>query len=484
MISLSNFTTQVRFICETAHGETESKGYTSLDEMLESGRTYIFDFNYPIFDAAYKRPLELKILKHYYTREISEETVGLWKLRLNARMNEIMPFYNKLYESELLAFNPLYDVDYTRSGNRDGTEQKEESTQTTSLDTDAMTGTVSDSGSSSNTEGMSGTVSDLGSSTERTDTTGTASENTKTTGTEQRNDFNQTTRTAGKEESRDTTGNELNYAAGTKADTGTESRTLESAMSETVNGTKTTTHSGSDTDTTTKDNLNDHWDYYSDTPQGTIGHMPGGSSPDAGQQLSDQVYLTNARHVTDDTTGSSEEKTTDYGHAITDVTSETKGTESSGTDTLTRNTKESTENTATRDTKGNETGITNENESTEKNALSDTTRSDTGTKENVQSSTGRKDGTDQNIREYDTTNKKDGETSNEREYDTLNTRTGNATGITTGNAKNLEEYTEHVVGKMGTSSYAKMLMEFRETFLNIDMLVIDNLSDLFFGLWE
>ena len=33
-------------------------------------------------------------------------------------------------------------------------------------------------------------------------------------------------------------------------------------------------------------------------------------------------------------------------------------------------------------------------------------------------------------------------------------------------------------------SYAKMLKEFRETFLNIDMMVIESLSDLFFGLWE
>ena len=42
------------------------------------------------------------------------ETYGRWKLALDARMNEIMPYYNKLYESELLEFNPLYTTDLTR----------------------------------------------------------------------------------------------------------------------------------------------------------------------------------------------------------------------------------------------------------------------------------------------------------------------------------------------------------------------------------
>ena len=40
--------------------------------------------------------------------------MGLWKLKLNVKMNEIMPYYNQLYKSALLEFNPLYDVDVTR----------------------------------------------------------------------------------------------------------------------------------------------------------------------------------------------------------------------------------------------------------------------------------------------------------------------------------------------------------------------------------
>ena len=49
---------------------------------------------------------------------------------------------------------------------------------------------------------------------------------------------------------------------------------------------------------------------------------------------------------------------------------------------------------------------------------------------------------------------------------------------------NTEDYLQHVQGKQGGISMSKMITEFRQTFLNIDMMIIDNLSDLFFGLWE
>lgn len=122
---MSKYTTEVRYICESFSGLDESVGYSNVDKVIAGALPKIFDFDYPIFDNAYKSVLETKILKHFYTREIGAETVGLWKLWLNTRMNEIMPYYNKLYKSELLEFNPLYDVDITREHNRktDGTKK-------------------------------------------------------------------------------------------------------------------------------------------------------------------------------------------------------------------------------------------------------------------------------------------------------------------------------------------------------------------------
>ena len=111
---MSKYTTEVRFICETAAGLEISQGYISVNKIIKKALPSVFDFNFPIFDEAYRSVLETKILKHYYTREIGLETVGLWKLKLETKLNEIMPFYNQLYKSELLEFNPFYNVDLTR----------------------------------------------------------------------------------------------------------------------------------------------------------------------------------------------------------------------------------------------------------------------------------------------------------------------------------------------------------------------------------
>ena len=54
---------------------------------------------------------------------------------------------------------------------------------------------------------------------------------------------------------------------------------------------------------------------------------------------------------------------------------------------------------------------------------------------------------------------------------------------TTSNVDTTENYLETLVGKQGTESFSSLLNKFRETFLNIDMMVIEEFSDLFFGLW-
>lgn len=219
---MSKYTTEVRFLCETYAGYDESQGYSKIPEIIEKARPMIFDFDFPIFDGTYKPVLETKILKHYYLREIGFETVGIWKHFLDMKLNEIMPYYNKLYETAAADYDPLHDVDYYRQH-----------------------------------EGS---------------------------------------------------------------------------------GTGTTTTSGT--------NNNSGWDYYSDTPQGSVG------------RLDNLTYLTDARHTT-------------------------------GQGTVTNN----------------------------------------------------------------------------------------------GSMKNTDEYLDHIYGKMGTTTYAKLIQEYRETLLNIDMMIINELQDLFLNLW-
>lgn len=111
---MSKYTTELRFICETAAGLDESVGYNDVDEVIGTALPKIFDFTFPIFDEEHREELERKILYHFYTREIAFETAGLWKLKLRTKLNEIMPYYNKLYYTVDLDFNPLHDTDYVK----------------------------------------------------------------------------------------------------------------------------------------------------------------------------------------------------------------------------------------------------------------------------------------------------------------------------------------------------------------------------------
>ena len=156
---MSNYTTEVRYICETAAGLTESAGLSQVNQILQTAAPRVFDFDFPIFDEAYRLPLEIKILRHYYTREICAETVALWKLWLEDRMNVIMPYYNKLYESALLEFNPLHDVDITRDHTRDvaGEGENAESTSTERDRSDVTDGTTVNNATKNQTNGISGT---------------------------------------------------------------------------------------------------------------------------------------------------------------------------------------------------------------------------------------------------------------------------------------------------------------------------------------
>ena len=121
---MSKYTTEVRYICEQKSELEESKGFTSVDNIINKSWNKIFTTNVNFFDENYRQVICKKILKHYYMREIGCETVGLWMLWMNTRLEEIMPYYNQLYESAKLEFNPLYDMDITRRHNRTGSENK------------------------------------------------------------------------------------------------------------------------------------------------------------------------------------------------------------------------------------------------------------------------------------------------------------------------------------------------------------------------
>lgn len=140
---MSKYTTEVRYICEVNSERTEG----SVADYIKDSWKKIFNFDFPIWDEDYRQVLCTKILKHYYTREIGFETVGLWRLKLETKMNEIMPYYNDLYYSTTLKYNPLFDADYYRTTTGKDEGENNRAGQSNTVNTNTDTGSFEEDGS-------------------------------------------------------------------------------------------------------------------------------------------------------------------------------------------------------------------------------------------------------------------------------------------------------------------------------------------------
>lgn len=77
----------------------EKEPKTKIKDLAKEGRTKIFDFDYPLTNLITKEKFETMILNHFIMRRIGFETVTSFQIQLNVKLNEIMPMYNKMFES-------------------------------------------------------------------------------------------------------------------------------------------------------------------------------------------------------------------------------------------------------------------------------------------------------------------------------------------------------------------------------------------------
>lgn len=397
---MSLFTTEVRFICENYAGFSESQGYKKVNEIVHAAAPEIFDefnANDDFFDETYRPLLEEKILKHFYTREIGYETVGLWQMKLNQKMSEIMPYYNRLYRSELIDFNPLYTVNTNKVYNKGKNENRNESVN--EVKTENISETEDKYGTKNKNESENENESVAGSRNSTETHTGNQTENNVT--------------------------NEVGNGNKTYSENGTENAEKTGETSTSGN------EIGQSNENGVKNEVNR--DRFSDTPQGAL------------TGVENDTYLTTARKITDETetdnTRSSSLNKNDTGetHELNDKTNEKTG-ESVEANAKNINSNTSKENSD--DTTNDETEETERNRGNVRVGSEDTNENKTGNKE-VEGSK-------------------------------------NVNSI--GNVHNLEDYFENVTGLNGKSP-SKLLAEFRETFINIDMMIIEELNELFMGLW-
>lgn len=120
-----------------------SKYTIVLYQLLDTG----FDIglnDYPIYNEAYRNVLNKKIIDHYAFWEIGFETPTMFKMRLNTKMREIMPYYNRLYNlnlAQILGINNV-NMDETHTTTNVGSSDNKQSTQSNTDATSKKTGTL------------------------------------------------------------------------------------------------------------------------------------------------------------------------------------------------------------------------------------------------------------------------------------------------------------------------------------------------------
>ena len=170
---MAGYTVSIRTICRWKSG-LNSVDCKSVDEIIDAATPNIFNFEWDFYDEAKKLNFEKKFLKHFYVREIAHETYDLWHLRLEDKLAMIMPYYNQLYKSAELEFNPLHDVDITTR--HEGTDSSSGSSSATANNKSAYNDTPQ------------GSLQDIESNeylTSATINSGTSTSNSSSNGTDQ-----------------------------------------------------------------------------------------------------------------------------------------------------------------------------------------------------------------------------------------------------------------------------------------------------------
>ena len=403
------------------------KLYPTLGELVQAGYK-IFDNTWETHVKDHKKILCDKILRYYWFNQIGAETPDRFIWYINDQLARIMPYYNQLYASELIKFDPMLNHAITSNGRSIENllkSIKTDNTRTNKVIRDFITENTAYGDTAANTGVKSSEILDKNvqtvynkdgtdDSTTTTDEKQSIHENQWTTTDYQRNrtqseSIKQDTIgnltgkvTAVTESSKDTTENKgINIVVdGVTKDTDTGTIVDDGTGTVKANGTKDFTETRDDTaKTTVTTELNESTSSsarkdYADTPQIQLN---GGSG--SGQNAGDGLPAIRSDYLTNVTWdyGNSEHKlnstvTTDFKDdetkTHTEKTSEDKNTTDKNTQT--RNLlKDGTSNTTTSHTEDNSGNETNNSTTTTdtSNATTENLIKSIETTENISDST-------------------------------------------------------------------------------------------------
>lgn len=414
-----------KLLCDVLNEFCELK-YNPMDlsemgKIIDESWERIFSLRFPIWDEDYRELICKKILAHYYMQEIGAETSALFIFRLNKKIDEIMPYYNTLYRTII---DDIEDVA--------GIDLKEYYGERSRGGNVSETGRESTRGQTDNTE-RNEIRNDILEGSERQQ--GSKNANIKSAGNEERIERE--------------TGNVDVDDTGTQSErnTGTQRQNYNSQVENSLGHNELTTFnvknqkSGRDTTNDSSDGLQK----FQDTPMGKVDNLLAGK------------YLANATKTegTYDSTvnyGAGEMKTGTESHEFSGADHEIKTGFDEREDNL--------NSTRTDDLHKREVRDITHSADTDSTKLEESAESDS--REN--SSRREENGRARSVDEYISNILENGKEKSEEAH------------------QDRKKYLRHTIGR-NTSDWIGQIMKWRDSLVNIDLMIIGDLESQFMQIW-
>lgn len=147
------------------NGEDTSK--MGVREIIEKGTPLFFDFDYPLYNnETNKKTFEKLFIQHFLDRKLCfpVDEYDEWNFELDGALNLIMPYYNRLLESETwfdkYITNPSANTDYKETyTKRYESERKGKSTSNSNISSESKSEDESNGKDTSNGNGKTNTKS-------------------------------------------------------------------------------------------------------------------------------------------------------------------------------------------------------------------------------------------------------------------------------------------------------------------------------------
>ena len=223
-----------------------------LRKLIQLNNFELFDFPYQFDDQKFRAQLEQSVIDYYYNYEIGTETPDEFKRRFQAKWLSFIDYYNLLYNTTLLTYNPLINYKMTEALEQLATSNNTQNsvTDTTSNGTTTQEGTDVLNQSTSTDSTRTDNLSSQNDTTRTDNLKSVVTNSSEGSGNEKTSDYPQQPIAGGdflegeKTSTTSTSGTNTTDNTGTQTNSGTTLNT----------GTQTNAGTGTNNSTTTSDN--------------------------------------------------------------------------------------------------------------------------------------------------------------------------------------------------------------------------------------